>query len=121
MVLDNGGAPRRGATRETANTEKGGEQLMGKFLVVHTLPAPATIEELAPVGKAAKAYSTLDAYWVGAWSQLDEKGKVTRIFCEWDAKDVASIRKVFDAILKKVPVPVDGIWPMTRVEAEAYR
>ena len=94
---------------------------MGKFLAVHSLPAPATIEELAAVGKVVKADSTLDAYWVGSWCQLDEKGKVTKIFCEWDAKDAASIRKVFDAVLKKVQVPVDGIWPMAKVETEAYR
>jgi len=94
---------------------------MGKFLAVHTLPSPATTEQVIPVAKAAKAKSTTEAYWIGSWVQLDEKGNVTRIFCEWDAKDAGSIRKIFDEIVKTIPFPVDGIWPMTKVDAEAYR
>ncbi len=106
--------------KEVPNLE-GGESNMGKFLAVHTLPSPATIEEVAPVGKAVKAKSTSDAYWVSSWAQLDGKGKITRILCEWDAKDAQSIRRVFDEIVKTIPFPVDGIYPMTKVDAEAYR
>jgi len=91
---------------------------MGKFLVGHTLPSPATVEQAGMFAKAAKANLTLDAYWVGATVQLNEQGKVTRIFCEWDAKDKESVQKV----LSKVPgLPVDGIWPMMKVDAESYR
>jgi hypothetical protein len=91
---------------------------MGKFLAVHTLPSPATIEEATPIAKAAKANSTLDAYWVGSWLQMNEQGKATKIFCEWDAKDAESVRK----ILAKIPgLPVDGVYPMGKVDAEAYR
>ena len=94
---------------------------MGKFLVVHTLPSPATIEEAGAIGKAAKANHTVDAYWVGAWSQLNEQGKITKIFCEWDAKDSASIRKVADKVNSIVKLPIDGIWPMAKVDGETYR
>lgn len=91
---------------------------MGKFLAAHTLPSPATVEEAGVLAKQAKANLTLDAYWIGSWVQLNEQGKVTKIFCEWDAKDAESIRKVF----AKVPqLPVDGIYPMMKVDAEAYR
>ena len=91
---------------------------MGKFLAVHTLPSPTTLEGAGPIGKKVKANCTLDAYWVGSWIQLNEQGKVTKIYCEWDAKDVESIREVFT----KVPeLPVDGIYPMVKVDAEAYR
>jgi hypothetical protein len=91
---------------------------MGKFLAVHTLPSPMTVEEAAPVGRAAKAMSGADAYWVGGWLQMNDEGKATKIMCEWDAKDAESIRKIF----AKIPdFPVDGIWPMGKVEAETYR
>ena len=91
---------------------------MGKFLAVHTLPSPATIEQATPIGKAAKANSTLDAYWVGSWLQLNQEGKITKILCEWDAKDAESVHK----ILAKIPgLPVDGVYPMGKVDAEAYR
>jgi len=91
---------------------------MGKFLVSHTLPSPATMEEAGAMGKAAKVGSTSDAYWVTSWAQLNEQGKITKIHCEWDAKDAQSIRKVLDKIPK---VPVDGVWPMAKVDGETYR
>ena len=91
---------------------------MGKFLVSHTLPSPMTVDEAAPVGKASKAMSGADAYWIGAWLQMNEQGKITKILCEWDAKTPESVR----AILAKIPgLPVDGIYPMGKVDAEAYR
>ena len=91
---------------------------MGKFLAPHTLPSPMTVEEATPIAKAVKANSSADAYWVGSWLQMNEQGKVTKLLCEWDAKDAESIRKIF----AKIPqLPVDGIYPMGKVDAEAYR
>ena len=95
---------------------------MGKFLGIHTLQSPTPIDQTEPVGKAAKALSNPDAYWTGSWVQLDDKGKVSRIICEWDAKDVESINKILKQILKKIPgFPVDGPYPMMKVDGESYR
>jgi len=93
---------------------------MPKFLVVHApLPAPATLQEATPLGKKAKANSTLEAYWVGSWCQLNEEGKIVRIYCEWNAVDAESVRKV---LAKAIPeLPVDGIYPMMIVDSEDYR
>jgi hypothetical protein len=91
---------------------------LGKFLTPHTLPSPATIEEAGVFAKRVKANVGVDAYWIGAWVQLNDQGKTTKILCEWDAKDAESIRKV----LAKVPgLPVDGVYPMAKVDAESYR
>jgi hypothetical protein len=60
---------------------------MPKFLAVHPLQAPATLEEVAPIAKRAKAASSVDAYWVCSWCQLDEAGKITKLFCQWNASD----------------------------------
>ena len=91
---------------------------MGKFLAIHTLPSPTTVEEATPIAKAVKANSSLDAYWVGSWAQLNQEGKITKLFCEWDAKDVESINKV----VSKIPgLPTEGVYPMAKVDAEAYR
>lgn len=91
---------------------------MGKFLVGHTFPSPVSVEEAAPIGKAVKAASTTDAYWIGSTAVLNEQGKVVKMFCEWDAKDAQSIRKVLD---KAPKLPTDGIWPMAKVDGETYR
>jgi hypothetical protein len=77
-----------------------------------------TVEEATPIAKAVKANSSADAYWVGSWLQMNEQGKVTKLLCEWDAKDAESIRRIF----AKIPqLPVDGIYPMGKVDAEAFR
>jgi hypothetical protein len=94
------------------------ELTMGKFLAIHPMPAPITFDEGAPIAKAVKANSTLDAYWISSWGQLNEQGKITKLFCEWDAKDVESINK----IVSKIPgLRTEGVYPMAKVDAEAYR
>jgi len=92
---------------------------MGKFLVVHPqLPAPLTIEEATPLGQKVKANSTLDAYWVKTWGQMNEEGKVVWMLCEWNAVDAEAVRKV----LAKVPeLPVEGIYPMAIFDSEDFR
>ncbi len=90
---------------------------MPKFLAVHPLPAPVTLEEATPAGKAAKANHTVDAYWVGAWAQQNEQGKIVRILCQWNATSAEEVRKV----LAKVPIPLEGVYPMMVVDAEDYR
>ncbi len=95
---------------------------MAEFVVFHTLPAPTPLSATEPVAKAAKKYSTPDAYWVGAWTQLDEQCNATKICCEWDGKDKESIQRVLDRILLEIPgFPVDGPYPLMKVDSEAYR
>ena len=67
---------------------------MPKFLAVHPLPTPATIQEATPIGKTAKAYATVDAYWVNSWCQLNEEGKIVKILCQWNAPNIEAVRKV---------------------------
>jgi hypothetical protein len=90
---------------------------MPKFLVIHPLPAPATMAEATSAGKAAKANSTLDAYWINSWAQLNQEGKIVKIFCQWNATNAEAIRQV----LKKVPAPSEGPYPMTVVDSEDFR
>lgn len=90
---------------------------MPKFLVVHPIPTPATTEEVTPVAKAAKANSTVEAYWVNSWTQLNEEGKIVKIFCQWNGANADAIREV----LKKVPAPCEGPYPMMVVDSEDFR
>lgn len=95
---------------------------MAKFILIHTLPSPTPIAQTEPVAKAAKALSGPDAYWIGALVQQDDKGDVSRIICEWDAKDIGSLNKVLEQLLKQIPgFPMEGPYPMTKVEGESYR
>jgi len=94
---------------------------MGKFLAIHPLTTPITVEEGTPIAKAVKACSTLDAYWVCSWLQLNEQGKIVKIFCEWNAKDMDSIMKVFKEVAKRVSLPTEGVYPMGKLDAEDFR
>ena len=90
---------------------------MPKFLVVHPIPTPVTIEEATLVAKAAKANSTVDAYWVQSWAQLNEEGKIVKILCQWNGASAEAVV----AVLKKVPAPSEGPYPMVVVDSEDYR
>jgi hypothetical protein len=95
---------------------------MAKFVVFHNLPTPTPTSATEPVAKAAKKYSTPEAYWVSSWIQLDEKGNVSKICCEWDGKDTESIKRVLDRVGLEIPgFPVDGPYPLMKVDAETYR
>ena len=89
---------------------------MGKFVVVHPVGKEMTLEAVRPIGKAVKAGSTVDAYWVGS-QYLREEGKA---YCEWDAKDASSIRKV---LAKAAPeLPIEGIYAIDFiVQGEDFR
>jgi hypothetical protein len=76
-----------------------------------------TIQEATPVAKAAKANSTVDAYWVNSWCQLNEEGKVVKILCQWNGANAEAVRQV----LKKIPAPYEGPYPMMVVDAEDFR
>ncbi len=87
---------------------------MPKYMAIHTLPEPMANEDVTPLAKKVAANATFDAYWVGTQVQLNDEGKVLRFICEWNAKDVASIKEVFN----KVPeLPYDGIYPMAKLDS----
>jgi hypothetical protein len=95
---------------------------MAKFLVVHpvgTQDVPTFVETATPFAKAVKANATLDAYWIRSW-YVPEEGK---LYCEFDAKDAGSIRKVLDAAVKaSFEVPTEGIYPIAlTVNSEDFR
>jgi hypothetical protein len=89
---------------------------MPKFLAVHPLGNDLTLEKATPIGKAAKAVLGPEAYWVRSWYARDE-GK---LYCEWDARDAAAIRKVLS---KAVPdLPTEGVYKLEMmVPAEDFR
>ncbi|MGB7291119.1 MAG: hypothetical protein WBD99_02990 [Thermodesulfobacteriota bacterium] len=93
---------------------------MPKFIAIHPIEPPAPQEAVPPLAKKCKAGVSLDAYWVGSWLQLNEKGEVTKVYCEWDAKDAESVRKSLAVSLPELP-PSEGIFPMAEIHGENYR
>ena len=67
---------------------------MAKYLVIHEVGKDLTVELGEPFAQAVKANHTVDAYWVKSF-YLREKGK---IYCEWDAKNVDSIRQIISKV-----------------------
>ena len=91
---------------------------MPKFLAVHPLPSPMTLEQGTPIAKKVKANSTLEAYWVRSLGQINKEGKIAKLLCEWNATNIEAIRKV----LAKIPeLPTEGIYPMAILDAEDFR
>jgi len=94
---------------------------MPKFIVVHSIPK-TQLEQMAEIPpeqnrmiiKMRKA-CTFDAYWVRTWAVLD----LEKLFCEWNAKDAESIRKVWDENVKGIGI--DSIAEMQIMDAEDFR
>ena len=89
---------------------------MSRYLVVHPMGKEVTLEATEPISKAIKAQLTPEAYWVKS-QYAQEEGK---IYCEWDAKDPASIQAVLD---KAAPeLPTEGIYEITlSINSEDFR
>jgi hypothetical protein len=90
---------------------------MPKFLAVHPMHSLPTFAEAMPVARMVKANSTVDAYWVRSCAQLNEEGKIVKLFCEWDAKNIEAIRKA----IADIPIQTEGIYPMSIVDSEDFR
>ena len=89
---------------------------MAKYIVVHPLGKELTLDAVKPAGAAIKAALTGDAYWINT-RYLREEGKA---YCEWDAKDAESIRKV---LAEAAPdMPTEGIYEIDMmVNSEDFR
>jgi len=93
-----------------------------KFIVIHTMPKEVLKgilttppEEMAD-SIELRTFCSFDAYWVRSWYVLEQE----KVYCEWDAKEAESIRKVF----KKVPIieaTIDAIYEMRIIDAEDFR
>lgn len=90
---------------------------MAKFLAVHPLPTPASVEEVNPAGKWAKAHSTDETRWVRSWAQLNEEGKIVKILCEWNSPNIEKVRK----ILAEAPIQTEGVYPMMVVDSKDFK
>jgi len=95
---------------------------MGKLFVTHTMPSPIPISQVVQVTNAAKDNSNSDAYWVGCWIQLDDKGDVSKIICEWESKNFKSLKIRLEKIKKAIPgFKIDGPYIMTKIDEDPYR
>lgn len=92
---------------------------MAKYLAVHPVGKDFTADSGTPFAKAAKANATVDAYWIRSW-YVQEEGK---LYCEYDAKDVESIREVLKNAAKDAgELPTEGIYQINlMVNAEDFR
>ena len=91
---------------------------MAKFLVIHPVGKELTVEDATPFMKALKANHTVDAYWIGS-RYAREEGKV---YCEFDAKNVESIRQVLAKAAKIAgELPTEGIYKIELMVSEDFR
>ncbi len=93
---------------------------MPRFVAIHPVDPPASLEDVTPIAKKCKAGVNLDAYWVSSWLQLNDKHEVTKVFCGWDGKDTESVRKTLAASIPELP-PSEGIFPVVEIYGEDFR
>ena len=90
---------------------------MPKFMAVHPLPGPTTVADATPIAKEVRANTTAGAFRVRCWAQCTEDGKISKLFCEWNAGNAGEIRRA----LQGIQLPTEGIYPLMVVDSEDYR
>ena len=60
-----------------------------KFIAVHPLESPITKDQITEAASACRAENNNDAYWIDSWTQLNDKGEITVLYCQYDAKDAS--------------------------------
>ncbi len=93
---------------------------MPKYIAIHPLAEPTPPQEAGPIAKHVKSLCNKDCYWVSSWVQLDETGNAVKTFCEWDAKDMQTVSAMMKE-LEKAGLPLEGVYPMMKMEPEDYR
>jgi hypothetical protein len=94
---------------------------MAKFIVVHSVPRKQ-MEQMAEIPPEQnrmiikmREACNYDAYWIRTWAVPDHE----KLYCEWNAKDADSIRKVWEDNVKGIGI--DSIAEMQILEAEDFR
>ncbi len=92
---------------------------MPKFIAVHPLDQPVSKENVVPVAKKCKSMLSTDAYWVKSWLELNDEGEVTVLYCEWDGKDVDTVK---EALTNSIPeLPFTKVCEMSEIHGEDFR
>ena len=92
---------------------------MSKYLAIHPVDTPVSKEDVVPIAKKAKNALSKDAYWVKSWLQLNDEGKVTAVFCEWDGKDIDSVKECLSSSIPELPF--SDITEMAEIHGEDFR
>lgn len=92
---------------------------MSKYLAIHPVDPPLSADDVGPVAKKAKAVANKDAYWVKSWLKLNDEGKVTAVYCEWDGKDAEAVK---GALRSSIPeLPFSEVSQMAEIHGEDFR
>jgi len=83
-----------------------------KFLAVHEMAEPISVEVAATMGRKVRDLTTQEVRWISTWIQLTEEGLIKRIYCCWESPDAESIKR----ILNEAQFPLEGIYPMAVVD-----
>ena len=92
---------------------------MSKYLAIHPVDPPVNTDDVVPIAKKAKHALTADAYWVKSWLQLNDDGKVTAVYCEWDGKDAESVKKTLSDSIPELPF--SDVTKMAEIHGEDFR
>lgn len=82
---------------------------MTRFIVIHTLPATATQDEVIAAGKRVTAQLSDDARWLDSWLVPDDD----RLLCEWEASGEEAIQAALQGVELFL---LQAIYPTERID-----
>ena len=96
---------------------------MPKYIVIHTIRKRALEgmlklpSEKNVMLKNLKSDCTSDADWMRSWAVPEQE----RLYCEWNAKDPESIRKIFEKSEGGTGIEIEAIYEMQILEGEDFK
>jgi hypothetical protein len=91
---------------------------MPKYIVIHPIKK-SVIEAMVNLPpeknqafKQLKANSSIDTDWIRSWAVPEQE----KLYCEWNAKDPESIRKIFEG----GAIEIEAIYEMQVLEGKDY-
>ncbi len=92
---------------------------MAKFIAIHPVEPPASMDAIGPLARKTKLASSADAYWVKSWVQFNDDGDVIAVYCEWDGKDAETIKSALTCAIPELPFR--EVSRMTEIHSEFFR
>jgi hypothetical protein len=74
---------------------------MARFMLIHSMPAHATQEQLFEGARKVSASLPPEVKWLNSWWI---SGEVQKLICEWEAPDADAVRAILGPISDLIPI-----------------
>ena len=87
---------------------------MARFIVIHSIPAQATQDQIIEAARRVVASLAPGTEWLNSWLSRE-----TKLFCEWEAPDSDAIRASLEAA--EGLFPIEALYEVEWIDPQWYK